>query len=558
MEKRSALYSKFEKYGYKIAMGILLIAITINLSFNCYGASIAGDEYFSMGFANNTEDFLFLTLGAIEIYGTDNWITGEFLHDWISVQEDGKFAIMPIHRNVRNDVHPPLYFMLLNFISSFFVDEVTLFPGYLINVISGIMLCLLIYLVMRKTFTNRWIALIPPLFWATSMAGSITMTYLRMYAPLCALTMLCLYLHILYMEQENIKFWPLFWLFGCTLVGTLTHYYYYIMQFALFMVIVITLLCQRQIKKLFYYGMSLFGGEVISIAAYPYVFRHLLYSERGVQVQENLVNSDWAYYQDFFMEYMKTINYYVFFNRFSIIFVCLILCVFATWMINILIKHGYVKRNIPFIDDKKEDRIFIEKNGKYNLMLMIIVTVVYFLILFKISYTSRWLYISPIFALLGIITIGLFAIAVNKMHIKNYGLILFVISCFFLCPKIPDTIEWAVKENSNTRRLHEEIVAYSDNCDVLFFYDEWNNLYDNQILELMEFDQIRAIPVEEIENTNYKNILLSRQDSDNLLLYIPTKIEGYESKIGYIIDKIGVKKYHLIREDKHAIYFAEL
>lgn len=539
-------------------MGIVFAAITVNLGFNCYGASIAGDEYFSMGFANNTEDFLFLTPGVIDKYGEENWITGDFLHDWISVQEDEKFSIMQIHRNVRDDVHPPLYFMLLNWASSFFVDEVTLFPGYLINVISGLVICVLMYLVMRKTFVDKWIAMIPPLFWATSMAGSISMTYLRMYAPLCALTLLCTYLHMLYVKQKDVKFGTLFWLFGCTLVGTLTHYYYYIMQFVILIVMVVTLLYYKQIKKLVYYGMSLLAGEIISVAAYPYVFRHLLYSERGVQVQENLANSDWDYYKRFFVEYMDTINYYVFFNRFKLIFCCLILCILGTWIINILIKKGYIKKQTIIISYKENSSGFFMKKGKYNLVLMTIATVVYFLILFKISYTSRWLYISPIFALLGIITVGCFSFVINKMHIRNYGFILFAVSCLFLCPKIVDTIELAIAENANTHKLHEEIVAYSSNCDVLFFYDEWNNLYDNQILELMEFDQIRAIAAEDIETTNYKEVLESRKDADNLLLYISTKIDGYESRAEYIIDKIGSSKYHLIRENKHVIYFMEL
>lgn len=551
------LCRKYEKFIYGIIIALLFGVLIIDMSYNCYGASIAGDEYFSMGFADNTEDFLFLTPGVIEQYGEDEWITGDFLHDWISVQEHETFSIMQIHRNVRNDVHPPLYFMLLNWISSFFVDEVTLFPGYLINVIAGAVICVLMYLVMRKICVDKWVALIPPLFWTTSMAGSISMTYLRMYAPLCALTMLCLYLHILYMEKERGQFRVLLLLSLCTLVGTLTHYYYYIMQLVIFIVIVLTLLWHKQFKKLFYYGMSLLTGEIISVAAYPYVFQHLLYSERGVQVQENLAKNDWNYYKNFFVEYMDTINYYVFFNRFSTILLSIIGCSLIAWIVGTLIKYGRLKK-IPFIDCTKHHSSLLEKNGVYNLVLVIIATVGYFLILYKISYTSRWLYISPIFPLLGIITVSFFVIAINMVHVKKYGIILLTISCFFLCPKVGDTIEWAISENSNTRKLHEEIVAYSDNCDVLFFYNEWNNLYDNQILELMEFDQIRAIAAEEIEKVDYNEILSDRKDSDNLMLYVSTKIDGYESKLEYVFNEISPQKYSLIREGNHLIYFIEL
>ena len=164
MVRNDKLNVLLRRYGYRCVVCITFIFLILVMSFNSYGASISGDEYFSLGFANNTDDFLFLSPGVIEKYSTDNWLDGEFLHDWISVQEDGKFAIMSIHRNVRNDVHPPLYFMLLNCISSFFVDEVTLFPGYLINVVSGFFVCIFAYLIMRKIFRDKWVALLPLLF----------------------------------------------------------------------------------------------------------------------------------------------------------------------------------------------------------------------------------------------------------------------------------------------------------------------------------------------------------------------------------------------------------
>lgn len=550
MNQGSKVLVKLEKYFYAIIVGILFVMLIINMSYNCYGASIHGDEYFSIGFANNTEDFLFLSPGVIEQYGNKGWLEGEFLHDWLSVQPGEQFAIMSIHRNVRNDVHPPLYFMLLNAVSSFFVDEVTLFPGYLINVISGTVICILMYFLMRKTFKNKWLALVPPLFWATSMAGSITMTYLRMYAPLCALALLCLFFHIVYMEKEEIKAWPLILLFGCTTVGTLTHYYYYIMQLVLFILVVATLLYRKQIRKLFFYGMSLLGGEIISVAAYPYVFRHLLFSERGVQVQENLANNDLTYYIGFFKEYMSTINYYVYNNRFNQFVIIFVSCV-----VLVLLKKGLEKKGIYLFKtaDSTADPI-----NRYNILLMVASALGYFLILFKISYSSRWLYISPIFAILGMITIGLFAIVIKKVYVKYYGFIIFLFSAIFLIPNIGSTIRWGIDSNKDIRNDHEEITAYSENCDILFFYDEWNNLYDNQILELMEFDQIRAIAIEEMDVMDYESVLTARQDYDDLIIYFPTDIDGYQDKISYLKNELEANEIQLIRDDAHAIYFVNM
>lgn len=85
-----------------VAIATLFIIVTFAIY--GYGASIHGDEYFSIGFANNTEEFLFVTQGNIDKCGTDGWLIGNFY--MTSVQPGEGFAIMSIHRNVRQDVHP--------------------------------------------------------------------------------------------------------------------------------------------------------------------------------------------------------------------------------------------------------------------------------------------------------------------------------------------------------------------------------------------------------------------------------------------------------------------
>lgn len=556
--QKSAIYDFLKKNGYKIVLGIVFIALIVKMSYSCYGDSISGDEYFSMGFANNTEDFLFLSLGAVEKYGEENWITGEFLHDWISVQEDGRFAIMSIHRNVRDDVHPPLYFMLLNCLSSFFVDEVTLFPGHLINVIAGTVLCALMYLVMRKIFKDKWLALIPPLLWVTSIGGRYTVNYVRMYAPFCALAMLCIYLHILYMEQKQNKIWLNVCLFGCTIVGTLTHYYYYIVQLVLFVVMLAILLYRKQIKKLFFYGMSLLGGELISVAAYPYVINHLLFSERGVQVQENLANNNLDYYRDFLHSFMYTFNEAVYNLHFKEVFVVFLICLVLAVAIHFLVKKQVL--SVPQAESAiLEKSIFVENTGKHNFLVIAVAALGYFLILFKISYSSRWLYVSPIFPIIGMVTVGLFAFVISKMPIRNYGVFLFIAGIILFGPNIGKAVKEGIELHNDIEKQHEEVVAYSDDCDVLFFYDTWNNLYGNQILEMMEFDQIRAIPVEDMNEMNYQEILESRHDGDNFVFYIPVEVTDYQEKIADVTEKLRACSCQLIREgEEFAIFYVEM
>lgn len=535
---------------YFLIIAMLLCTIIVKFSFYCYSASIHGDEYFSIGFANNARDFLFLTRSVINEYGTNKWIDGDFLHDWLSVQPGEQFAIMQIHRNVRHDVHPPLYFMLLNVISSFFVDEVTLIPGYFINVCAGVLICILLFLISRKIFKNKWMACVPSLFWAASNAASISMTYLRMYAPLCALCLICLYLHLLYFEKEKVSKW-IYVLFGIiTTIGTLTHYYYYVFQFVLLWVVIAISLYHKQITKLVFYGVSLLVGEFISFSAYPYVIKHLLYSERGMQAQENLGNFNFEYYVDFFKQFLNTINFYVYSNKFRYVFAALIAVV-------IVALGCYIMRKYNIIPLGQKESIWIER-GKCNFFIVCIVMVGYFLILFKISYSANWIYISPIFPLLAIISSGVFAILSNNISKRTYAYMLFVICLYGTCGHLISMTKWNVSTHDNIEKRHDIITEEAANLDVIFLYDDWNNLYDNQILELMEFNQIRAIGIEEIHDVNYAEIMSSRKKENDLVIYIPTKVEAYQEKAETVASYVGGTIVKTVMEDTHGIYRVEM
>lgn len=535
-------------------VAVVTIFIVVTFAIYGYGSSIGGDEYFSIGFANNTEDYLFVTRGAIDIYGTDGWLDGSFLHDWLSVQPGEGFAIMPIHRNVRHDVHPPLYFMLLNFISSLFVDQVTLFPGNLINICAVIVICIFLYLISRKIFDNRYLAYVPVLFWTTTNGAYLSMTYIRMYASLCALCLICLYLHMELLEKEKLtKYWYV--LLGiCTTIGTLTHYYFYIWLLVIFLVTVIVCLYQKQIRKLLAYGMSLLIGWVVSLMAYPYVFKHLLFSERGTQVQDNFANVDWEYYKDFLCRFHYTINRDVYSEYFDEIFHCFLVLVLLSVVALLIYNLGNIKNKNGI---KLRGKFFLTEHGAFHFVVVAIEALCYFLILFKISYSSNWIYISPVFGLLAILTVGTFGFVLQNIIPKYYAYLLVAFCGFSMIFCSISRMKCSIEDHERTKEKHEKIIQYSEDCDALFFYDDWNNLYGNQILELMEFDQIKAIPVEEMETTDYDSELETREKKNDLVLYIETDVEEYNNKIKAVAEKLG-NEATLIYEDDYAVYHVAL
>lgn len=549
MLNRKAVIESLKKNKYYTTLGILLLlVITTAMILLCRGSSIHGDEYFSMGFANNTEDYLFITRGLIDLEGTDGWLDGKFLHDWLSVQPGEQCSYLQIYRNVRDDVHPPAYFMLLNTISSLFPDQVTLFPGYFINIVSGILICLFLFLIAQEIFQNQWLALIPPVFWFMGNGASSTITYIRMYAPLCALCLICIYLHLQILNREKVT-WRLYLLTGiCVMVGGLTHYYFYVMLLAVFLVTCILMLGKKQIKRAFRYVLSVIGGGAAAVFVYPYVIRHLLFSERGTQVQENLGNTSLAYYIGFLRDYLSTIDDNVFNGHF-------LWAVIAFATLILLAAVVYLQNRTKKIEEK-EVFLFYHQKGKMNYVVICLVAFIYFLILFKISYSSRWLYISPLFPLIAIIITGIFARVCVNIWNKYYAQILLGTAIVAMLMTGTIRIREAMVTEKETRQYHNTITTYQENCDVVYVFEEWNNLYDNQILELMEFDQIYALPIEEASDADYEKILSVRKNKqNNVLLYYPTDMPDYQAQAQEILRRMRADNMTCIITGEFAVYY---
>lgn len=530
--------------------GLLLLVAIVYMSIICYCDTISGDEYFSVGFANNTKGFLFLTGSNIEKFGSNGWIEGEFLRDYLSVQDGEEFAILDIHRNVRDDVHPPLYFMLLNVLSSFFIDEIPYFAGFLINITCGVIICTILYMLGRKIFNNQWLALAAPIVWLSSEGARVTIIYLRMYAPLCALCLICVYLHVLFFEEEKVSKWLYGALAFCTMIGTLTHYYFYIMLVVVGLVSVIRLLYKRNYRKFAIYSLSHVGGWIISYMAYPYVFKHVLFSERGVGAQATSKTGGMEYYINFARQFAHTINEFVYNNHFSIFFlIFLVICIIAAFVLFYRKKKGIVDLRSVF---------FAEKNSRTNLVLVGGYALGYLLFLYKISYSSRWLYLSPAFTLIAFFSIGIFAWCLEKIGRDKYISILLIICVMASLSSVITKTGKAFDTYAYRESRHEAITSYSDTCDVLFFYTKWDNLYSNQIQELMEFNQIYSINVNDIETTEYETVLNGRKTQQDVIVYIPTETEDYEKKAKTLAERIGNGIAEMIVEDTFAIYYIDM
>ena len=91
-----------------IIQTIIYVCVGLNKSY------LHIDEAYSYGLANyerveiqDNEDFF------------NNWHKKEYYKDYLSVQEDEVGDYTPVYENQKNDVHPPLYYLILRIAMGF-------------------------------------------------------------------------------------------------------------------------------------------------------------------------------------------------------------------------------------------------------------------------------------------------------------------------------------------------------------------------------------------------------------------------------------------------------
>ena len=96
---------------------MVIILIVQTIIYVCVGMQksyLHIDEAYSFGLTNYDK---------IEIQdNTDffnTWHTKEYFEDYLAVQDDEKWDFTPVYENQKNDVHPPLYYLLLRIAMEF-------------------------------------------------------------------------------------------------------------------------------------------------------------------------------------------------------------------------------------------------------------------------------------------------------------------------------------------------------------------------------------------------------------------------------------------------------
>lgn len=398
------------KYKDKIIIALLILTIILQVLLRIeYGNEkpyLHIDESYSYGLMNydkvdimDNEDFY------------NNWHTGEYYEDYLSISEEEAKDFKPVYENQKNDVHPPLFYLLLRIFASSTIGSFSKWTGIVLNIIIFIISSILVYLIANKIFKNKLYAVLVVLINGFTLASIDTTIFIRMYA-LNALNLLIIsYLHILNLDKQELKIKDLVIMSIFIILGSLTHYYYLVFLFILYLIYMIRYIKNKNFKNAIKYTGMMIVSAGISLCIFPYSFVHIFMGYRGQEAISSLekLSKMWTTLGG----YIGILNNYVFNGLFI-----LILAIVLT---------------IAIIKIVKNRKITITFKNK-NLLLIVIPTLIYFIVIGLVSPYIETRYIMPICPLLVIVIIYALKACLQKVASQrttfNVLICLFIIMLF--------------------------------------------------------------------------------------------------------------------------------
>lgn len=296
----------------RIKLGLVLAIVVQTVVYLVAGANkayIHMDETYSLALAQY--DKIDITANA-DFYNT--WHTSEYYQDYLAVQEKDQGDWRPVYENQKNDVHPPLYYLLLRGVMELTPGQFSKWPGIILNIVIMAGCTVFLYLILCKLLTKEKNterkALALALAAGLTVAGVSTVVYIRMYALLELMVLATLWLHLKWREQANPGMGWYAAIGVVAVLGVLTQYYYLFFLMGLALVVMVQDVRQKNWRDLAKYLGSLAIAGALVLIIWPHILQHMFFGYRGQGVLNNLVNLPVLF--EHLWEYLLIADYNVF------------------------------------------------------------------------------------------------------------------------------------------------------------------------------------------------------------------------------------------------------
>ena len=333
---------------------LLFFIISINTSWIIYCFSLKTDfhvdEFFSLGHSNSSQGaFLVKNTNTISNSLINICFDGKIGHNYISIQPNEQFEYENVIDNLKNSVHPPLYYFIIHTIYSFFPDSENPWLGFIPNLFFLIITLWILYNFAKLVFNNKWLAYTTIIFFGFCLATLNMAVYIRSYMLQMLLATLLFYKHYQLLNENNKARKILFQIFIFSYLGLLTHYYFLVLTLIISSFTCIIYLKEKKLASLLKYIGTILLAVIVFIISFPVAIDVFLHSSRGMELQTSKMAYYLFYLPEFLQRFVRFIMMYILaFNDANIqLFISSLLIIAGCiWMQNNL-KKDY--RNINYL-----------------------------------------------------------------------------------------------------------------------------------------------------------------------------------------------------------------
>lgn len=210
------------------------------------------------------------------------WRTKEDAENYLKAK-DNKFNYASVYYNQIQDVHPPLFYMLVHTVSSIFNNTFSKYIIFGVSLPFFIGVCILIWKILN-TIGRKSISILAVILYGLSVGAISTMMFQRMYMMLTFFSLAYLYINILIAKNDyKIAQKNIIGLFIISILGFLTQYFFAIYAILVSLVMSVLFIIKKKYKELCKYIGTLILAAVIGILIFPFSIDHLFNSDRGIK-----------------------------------------------------------------------------------------------------------------------------------------------------------------------------------------------------------------------------------------------------------------------------------
>ena len=429
----------------------------------------------------------------------DNWHDKSYYIDYLAVNSDEKLDFSPVYINQKNDVHPPLYYLLLRIAASFTIDSFTKWTGIILNIIIFIFSSIFIYLISNILFKNKKMALFVTFVAGLTLGALDTTAYIRMYELANLFILMITYVHMKIYNKDELQIKDLLIIGIIALLGSLTHYYIIIYMAILFLIFVIKYINKKQYKDLAKYVATFAIAAVLSLAIFPYSIQHMFGGYRGEGAKNNLLNID-----TFFVDIAQC--FYILqkgvVNNLAILLI----------IIYIIFKQ------------KAKNKI---EDGDKKISLIFIPTLIYFILVAKMSPYKELRYFMPIISVSTIWVMYYFYLLYRNTLKEKKSVIAMILTFIIVLvsPLVTGTnLEFTYKKMNH---LAERVEEKSD-LPAIYIFNENNIRFLDDIYMFTKINDSYIMRSSNANIENVKKVLEGKDTSKGMIIVYNEGVEPEE------------------------------